>query len=407
MTHETTHRPRTAGFSPRGPTSVRGLGSGVSGLTFPKPQNLNPTQLRRSLARRPASRWHTQLAGFHRAAIALCLCATVAVADTPADRFVAGLDQASSIPAEVRDLIRASWAGCKDCDGSEFLTQGLAVLSPRFREGLDAYDAEEYGDCVAIMRELQSSRNGFIATHAAVYEIKALVALDRLVVARQRIETVLFGSGQASAPMIDVETYSYFSPEVAFLRGFCLLADLQYEQAHIALDEFVTTYPEASQRLVIAAKQMLMELQNRQLEGMGDVVDLMNFSGRRLSHSDSGETLRERQDRIVELLDGLIEEAEQQEKSDSSSSGGGGGSSGGQPQSGGANPSSPLEESILPGGRGQAGKLGARRRANPGDMWGAMPPTKREQILQALRDNFPRRYRKLVEQYYEELAKKP
>lgn len=351
-------------------------------------------------------RTHRSLA--RRAAMALCLCATVAIADSPADRFVAGLDQASSIPVEARDLIRASWAGCKDCDGSEFLTQGLAVLSPRFRQGLDAYDAEEYGDCAAIMRDLQSSRNGFVATHAAVYEIKALVALDRLVVARQRIETVLFGSGQASAPMIDVDTYSYFSPEVAFLRGFCLLADLRYEQAHIALDEFVTTYPEASQRLVIAARQMLMELQNRQLEGLGDVVDLMNYSGRRLSHADSGDMLRERQDRIVELLDGLIEDAEKQEKSSSSSSsGGGGGSSGGQQQSGGAKPSSPLEDSILPGGRGQTGKLGARRRANPGDMWGAMPPAKREQILQALRDNFPRRYRKLVEQYYEELAKKP
>ena len=165
--------------------------------------------------------------------------------------------------------------------------------------------------------------------------------------------------------------------------------------------------PEASQRLVIAAKQMLMELQNRQLEGLGDVVDLMNYSGRRLSRADSGDMLRERQDRIVELLDGLIEEAQKQEKSSSSSSSSGGGSSGGQRQSGGAKPSSPLEDSILPGGRGRTGKLGARRRANPGDMWGAMPPAKREQILQALRDNFPRRYRKLVEQYYEELAKKP
>lgn len=352
--------------------------------------------------------------GARRAAIALCLCATVAVADSPAERFVAGLDQASSIPGEARDLIRASWAGCRDCDGSEFLTQGLAVLSPHFRQGLDAYDAEEYGHCATLMRDLPwqnqlagSSLNGFLATHAAVYEIKALVALDRLADAHQRIETVLFGSGLASAPMIDIETYSYFSPEVAFLRGFCLLADLQYEQAHIALDEFVTTYPEASQRLVIAAKQMLMELQNRQLEGLGDVVDLMNYSGRQLSHADSGDLLRERQDRIVELLNGLIEEAEQQEKSSSSSSSSGGGGSGGQQQSGGAKPSGPLEDSILPGGRGQTGKLGARRRANPGDMWGAMPAAKREQILQALRDNFPRRYRKLVEQYYEELAKKP
>ena len=158
---------------------------------------------------RPPSRRHNQLARSYQvsarwAAIALCLCATAAVADSPASRFVAGLDQASSIPAEARDMIRSSWADCHDCDGSEFLAQGLAVLSPLFRRGLDAYDAEEYGHCVAVMNDLQSSHNGFLATHAAVYEIKALVALDRLAAAHERIETVLYGSGLASAPMIDV-----------------------------------------------------------------------------------------------------------------------------------------------------------------------------------------------------------
>jgi hypothetical protein len=36
-----------------------------------------------------------------------------------------------------------------------------------------------------------------------------------------------------------------------------------------------------------------------------------------------------------------------------------------------------------------------------------MPPADRERILQALRESFPNRYRQLVEQYYEQLAKKP
>lgn len=341
---------------------------------------------------------------FARAALtSLCVCA--AATATPADRFVAELDSFSAIPADARELIRTTWTNCKDCDGSEFIAQGLAVMSTGFRQGLDAYDAEEYGECVSVMRQLQSDRNGFLATHAAVYEIKALVAMDQLTQAEARIETVLFGSGEVSTPMIDVATYSYFSPEIAFLRGFCLLGDLQYEPARNALDEFVTTYPEASQRLVIAARQMLMELENRQPEQLGEVVDLMKYSGRRLARAESGEKLRDRQDRILDLLDALIEEAEKQEQSSSSSSSGG--SSGGQKQKGGQQPSSPLNDSMLPGGQAQDGQLGARRRANPGDMWGAMPPGEREKILQALRDNFPRRYRKLVEQYYEELAKKP
>ena len=63
---------------------------------------------------------------------------------------------------------------------------------------------------------------------------------------------------------------------------------------------------------------------------------------------------------------------------------------------------------MLPGGRfNEEGSMRAARRANPGEMWGSMPPAERERILQALRESFPSRYRQLVEQYYEELAKKP
>ena len=340
------------------------------------------------------------------AVVAVGWCAMAVRADSPADRFIAGLDGNTSIPADARELIRSSWANCKDCNGNEFLTQGLAVVSPKFREGLDAYDAEEYADCAYIMRDLQADRNPFVATHAAVYEIKALVALERFVEAGERIQSVLYGTAEPGSATLDIPIYSYFEPEIAFLRGFCLLADLQYEAAQIALDEFVTTYPEASQRLVVAGKQMLMELLNRQPEQLGEVVDLMNYSGRRLHQSDSGETTRERQQRIIDILDQLIEEAEEQEKNSSSSSSGGG-SGGGRSQQGGPNPSNPMQDSMLPGGQAQQGALREQRRANPGEMWGAMPPAQRERILQALHDNFPRRYRQLVEQYFEELAKKP
>ncbi len=66
-----------------------------------------------------------------------------------------------------------------------------------------------------------------------------------------------------------------------------------------------------------------------------------------------------------------------------------------------------MQQSQLPGGSAREGPLRAGRRANPGEAWGDMPAAKRQRILQALRDSFPSRYRRLVEQYYEELAKKP
>ena len=147
---------------------------------------------------------------------------------------------------------------------------------------------------------------------------------------------------------------------------------------------------------------MIAELQNRLPEQIGEVCDLMNYSARRLGHEDLGEPVQTRQQRIIELLDKLIEEAESQESSSSSSSGGSSG--GGQ---GSQSPSNPMQQSQLPGGAAKEGALRARRRANPAEVWGTMPPAERQRILQALRDNFPSRYRQLVEQYYEELAKKP
>lgn len=320
-------------------------------------------------------------------------------AQSPVDEFLKGLDNFKQLPAEGRALIQKTWAACEDCDGSEFLTHGLAVLSPPFRGALDLYESEQYEACALAMGALRGDANPFLAVNAAVHEIKALVAVERLLEVGSRIDDLLT-DGPVSTGR--VATHSYFAPEIAFLRGFALLADVQYEAAAAALREFLNTYEDASQRLVVAARQMLMELENRIPEEIGDVVDLMNYSGRRLKHADLGGVVSSRQARIIELLDKLIEDAED----DENSGGGGGSSSGGSGQNS-PSPSTPMQDSMLPGGSSRPGNLRAGRRANPGEMWGAMPPEERQRILQALRDSFPSRYRKLVEQYYEELAKKP
>lgn len=317
----------------------------------------------------------------------------------PADRFVASLSDRADLPAEAAELIRNRWAQCTDCDPEEFLTQGLTVLSEDFRAALDAYDADAYAECVARAAELAGKDDPFVATNAAAYEIKSLVALDLMHEAADRIRALTSDGGEK------LSLYSYFAPEISFLDGYCLLADLQYDAAAIALNAFLAAHPEASPRLTLAARQILLELANRAESKMGDVVDLMQYSGRRLKNSDGGEIVQTRQQRILDLLDDLIKDAEEREKQQC---GGSSASGGGQQDQGGQTPSSPMQDSMLPGGGGgQEGALREARRANPGDSWGAMPPAERERILQALRESFPSRYRQLVEQYYEDLAKKP
>lgn len=339
-------------------------------------------------------------AGWVRCAAFVFMLGVVTMAQSPADRFVEALKNNQAIEPTARALIEKTWTECEDCDGEEFLTQGLAVVSEAFRAGLGAYEADEYDRCASMMSELRKDDDHFVAAHAAAYEIKVLVAQDRLHQAFQRIEELL---GDHPLSESTITTHTYFAPEIAFLRGYCLLSELKFDEAGRALSAFREDYPDASQRLSIAADQMLAELATRQEEGIGEVVDLMNFSGRRLAVADASDDVQTKQRRIVELLDVMIEEAEKKENSSSSSkSSGGGGGSQGVPS-----PSNPMQKSTLPGGSGKEGSLRERRRANPGEMWGAMPPGERARILQALRDTFPSRYRQLVEQYYEELAKKP
>ena len=342
--------------------------------------------------------WHTSkmkrgAAPGTRVAIAwLLFFAGAALADSPADRFVAGLANREGVPAEAAELLRSTWAGCDDCDGEEFLTQGLTLLSERFLAGLDAYDAQQYEKCATVMGSLVRDDDPFLAISAAVYQIKALVALEQAPPALEQIDALLVADGA------QLREFSYFAPEVAFLRGYALLLDLKFDESQKALRAFLTAHPAASERLRMSASQMLAELANRSTGDIGEVADLMGFSGRRLASGDTGTEVQERQQRILDLLDKLVENAENNENNS-----GGGGSSGGR----GRSPQSPLPRSVLPPGSAEQGTLREARRASPGEVWGNMPPADRERILQALRESFPDRYRRLVEQYYEELAKKP
>lgn len=331
----------------------------------------------------------------------------------PAERFVDSVVQDASLPADVRELVLKAFQSVEPEDRPDFLAQGLTVLSTPFRQLLEAYEGEEYEKCARLGGGLRTDGNPFVAAHAAAYEIKSFVALERLIDAGERLEEMYASDGAER-----IAAYSYFDAEMAFLRGYCLVSNLQYEAGAEALRAFLDRYPNASQRLSISARQMLTELANRVPGTMGEVVDLMNNSHSRLNQGDSGDVVQGRQKRIVELLDQMIEEAEQQEKMSQCNNpkGGSGGSpqpqepkesQGSRPQQSQRQPESPAQESMLPGGTQSIGPLREVRKANPAEVWGAMPPTERERVLQALRDSFPSRYHQLVEQYYEELAKKP
>ncbi len=308
--------------------------------------------------------------------------------------FIEHVQKSKAFPAETKQFIAKAWAGRADDDDSEdFLLEALAVLSTPFRDGLDAYDDGDYAKSYDVMNGLAPDADPYVSANATVYAIKSLVEQDKVEAAGEAIGAFL-------ADPEGVDLYTPYAAEIAFLKGYTELATLHYDESAVSLRRMLALYPEAAQRLRVAARQILAELARREPERLGDVADLMVYAGRRLGHVYTDESVQSKQLRAIELLDRLIEEAEQNEQ--------GGGGGGGSGSSGGQSPQTPMQDSQLPGGKASEGQnLRTARKVRPGKAWGAMPPAEREKILQSLRDSFPSRYRRLVEQYYQDLSKKP
>ncbi len=285
-------------------------------------------------------------------------------------------------------------------DPESLIIEVLVLMSPEFRDALDDYD--ENGateENVAAMKKITRSDDPYLHHNANLFLVRQLVELEKLVEAEARI-TEIFK---------DIETYNDYAfgePDLLYMLGYCQIHNLKHDEAKRTLEDFLVQFPDASPRFVVTAKQMLAELARRVPESIGEVADLMSFSHKRLAAADTGEQVQTAQQRVIELLDTLIEETEKQEQQQQSSSDQQQSQPQDNPQQQDQSESAPQDPQSPNGGSMQPGKK-AGRRVNPGDAWGSMPQADRDKVLQVLRDRFPGRYRALVEQYYESLAEQP
>lgn len=326
-------------------------------------------------------------------------------AESVTGEFIAHVRGSDNYNARTKAFLAERWARRQNQeDADAFLLEALAVLSEEFRTGLALFEEQRYRACAEIMGAVSNDLDPYLAANAAVYEIKSLVAAEALEEAEARAGALLGPPGR-------VTEYTLSAAEVYYLKAYCELGNLKYTEASVSLAAFLQMFPEAPQRLRVTATQILAELRLRVPERFGDVTDLMDYAARRLDNGDSGDRVRQRQQQAVEILDKLIAEAQEREQS----SGGGGASRGADRQGRrGANQASasggPMQDSFAPPGRASPvtpEESDRRASARPGQAWGAMKPAERERIIQLLKDRFPDRYRRLVEQYYRELAKEP
>ena len=274
-----------------------------------------------------------------------------------------------------------------------FVPDALAVLYPVYREALQAFDEQRSADVVRLLEPLRGHDDPFLAANADYFRIRALVTLGRY----EEIEAAL---ASIETRKDDYAAHTPYAPHLWFIKGFCEARNLRFEQATRSLEALDAQFGDIPEPVRVGAAQLLLEIQRRERGTLGEVATMMDYVADRLRAADRTERVRERQREIIALLDRLIEQQEQQEQQ-----GGGSCPRGGQSQ----RPSqhaqqNPKQESDAPGGAGRVGDLHAAPGADPGEVWGKLPPAEREKILQSIRERFPSRYRQLVEQYYRALA---
>jgi len=186
--------------------------------------------------------------------------------------------------------------------------------------------------------------------------------------------------------------------ECAYYIAVCYGQMREKEKAIVAATRFLEDYPDAPERYKASMEQMKNELVQEWESPLYDLAGKMNHVGREIEKGETGAPTQKKQGEIIEILNELIKKAEQQEGQ------GKGGGGGGGPPRGNQQPSGPADQSKLAPGASRVGDLRGKNRAKAGEKWGEMRDKERDEVLQALKEKFPGRYRELQEQYDKAVA---
>jgi len=337
--------------------------------------------------------------------IALTATTFAAAADAPADR-----PDDAAIRAAFAEHVAASeqftderkrqvdkLVGIVEREPAEaggMVVAGLMVLYPKFEQAVTDIAADELVEAVAALKPMSESDDPYLAANAKYYLARAYAIDEKYEQALPLLEAMID----------DAADKTQQTGEALFLKGVCEVETLNRDAALATLKRFVERYPDASERLVIGALHMIDELAYLEDGTMADVQDRMDYSRRRLDIAESGRRTQGEQQRIIKILDKLIEEAEQKEQQ-----GQGGGSGGGQmPGQGGMpggnnNPGGPADTSSAPVGPARMGALHRGASGDADDTWGEARDREREEVLNATKARHPDRYREIIEQYYRSL----
>ncbi len=303
-------------------------------------------------------------------------------------RFFSRVEADATLPAATKaDVLKLREAGLL---GGEYdcIHQALLLTNPDYQRADALLQSERYGAAVERFEALQRSEDEYVRGYATFRY--GLAQMNR-----ERYEE----AGQAFTQVLNEFRFTGCDTDAAFYLVVCLGQEREKEKAIAAANAFLKDYPDAPERYRKAMEQLKNELVQEWESPLYDLAGRMSHVAKKIDGGETGDPTQQKQKEIVAIIDELIKRAEENEGQGK----GGGGGNGGQPK-GNQQPSSPANQSKAPPGASRIGDLRPNPKKKPGDAWGEMRDKEREEVLQALKEQFPDRYRELLEQYNKALA---
>lgn len=320
--------------------------------------------------------------------------------DKVLDSFLVAVKENKDFSAEqVQKATEIFTALRAEPDGKSIaVTEALRELYPDFKDALTTLGEENLQEAVTKLGKLRDAKDPYLAADAAYFLARAFMLDERYEDALPLLEDATGKNADKTAR----------GGESLFLRGVAYGQLIQRKEAMECLKKFLDLYPEAPERMRVGAFRQLEALKLYEDGTLTDVQFRMEFSRRKLSLEDAGQSTREQQKKIIDILAKLIKEAEDKE---SSSKGSGKPKPGQKPGKG-----SEGESQAKGEGQGQEGTSGGGskgtdsdtvkrlHRGGPTSPWSQLRDRERDPVFNAIKDKYPARYQQLIEQYYKSFS---
>ena len=309
-----------------------------------------------------------------------------------AKSFLAQVSELEGLTSDQQTAIRAMFDEYLENSPADAITESLITIHDGYAKAVESSDGANLAEAIRRLAPFAESTDRFLAADASFYLARSLMNNENFEEALPLLQRVY-------GPLADFNAHV---GHARFYAGVAQAGLLQYGDAIQSLKDFLQFYPDAPERLRVAAWRQVQQLQSIEEGQMEDVYQRMDFSRRRLSQIMPGEATQQQQEKIVNMLARLIKEQEKKEASSSSKDQQNTKQEQQQQQQQASKDKQQSKSQTGGQSNNPNGQVVEKSYDDgPASPWSRLRDRSRDPANNAIKDKLPARYRDIVERYYE------